>query len=46
MKKLILIALAVLTITSCERVEPNYYGVLMENYGKSGKSDHQVDGQT
>lgn len=26
--------------TSCERVAPNYYGVLMENYGKSGKSDY------
>lgn len=25
---------------SCERVAPNYYGVLMENYGKSGKSDY------
>lgn len=27
-------------ITSCERVAPNYYGVLMENYGKNGKSDY------
>lgn len=26
-------------LTSCERVAPNYIGVLMENYGKSGKSD-------
>lgn len=26
--------------TSCERVAPNYYGVLMENYGKNGKSDY------
>lgn len=25
---------------SCERVAPNYYGVLMENFGKSGKSDY------
>jgi hypothetical protein len=25
---------------SCERVAPNYYGVLMENYGKNGKSDY------
>lgn len=24
----------------CERVAPNYYGVLMENYGKNGKSDY------
>lgn len=27
---------------SCERVAPNYYGVLMENYGKNGKSDYSV----
>jgi hypothetical protein len=25
---------------SCERVAPNYYGVLMENFGKDGKSDY------
>ena len=25
---------------SCERVAPNYYGVLMENFGKNGKSDY------
>jgi hypothetical protein len=29
-----------LTFTSCERVAPNYYGVLMENYGKNGKDDY------
>jgi hypothetical protein len=33
-------AIALLTFASCERVAPNYYGVLMENYGKSGKSDY------
>lgn len=32
--------LASIMFTSCERVAPNYYGVLMENYGKSGKSDY------
>jgi hypothetical protein len=42
--KLILFAvLAVLvvsiTVSSCERVAPNYIGVLMENYGKAGKDD-------
>lgn len=31
---------AVLTLSSCERVAPNFYGVLMENYGKNGKSDY------
>ena len=25
---------------SCERVAPNYYGVLMENFGKNGKGDY------
>lgn len=30
------------TITSCERVAPNYQGVLMENYGKAGKSDYSL----
>lgn len=29
----------ILTISSCERVAPNYIGVLMENYGKAGKAD-------
>lgn len=28
--------------TACERVAPNYVGVLMENYGKSGKSDFSL----
>ncbi len=28
--------------TSCERVAPNYAGVLMENYGKEGKSDFRI----
>ena len=32
--------LASILVTSCERVAPNYYGVLMENYGKNGKSDY------
>lgn len=42
MKKsiLFLFSIVLLIATSCERVAPNYYGVLMENYGKSGKSDY------
>lgn len=28
--------------TSCERVAPNYAGVLMENYGKNGKEDFSI----
>ena len=35
-----LLVLGVILLTSCERVAPNYYGVLMENYGKNGKSDY------
>jgi len=36
----VLAIMLVLTFASCERVAPNYYGVLMENYGKNGKSDY------
>lgn len=32
--------LALVLATSCNRVAPNYFGVLMENYGKNGKSDY------
>jgi hypothetical protein len=39
--KAILFSISLLLLfTSCERVAPNYYGVLMENYGKNGKSDY------
>ncbi len=30
---------SVVALSACTRVEPNYEGVLMEHYGKSGKSD-------
>jgi hypothetical protein len=30
------------SMTSCERVAPNYIGVLMENYGKAGKADFSL----
>lgn len=45
MKNLIrsLIVLAFMAVMySCERVAPNYQGVLMENYGKNGKSDFSL----
>ena len=38
--KFFLLSVIVLSFSSCERVAPNYYGVLMENYGKNGKSDY------
>lgn len=41
MKKLFfLLSFSLIVLTSCERVAPNYYGVLMENFGKDGKSDY------
>lgn len=45
MKKIrffLLALVAGLVFASCERVAPNYAGVLMENYGKDGKSDFKV----
>lgn len=35
-----LFIISIFFLFSCERVAPNYYGVLMENYGKNGKSDY------
>lgn len=35
-----LFIISAILLMSCERVAPNYYGVLMENYGKNGKSDY------
>lgn len=40
MKKILALAVLLIAFTSCERVAPNYYGVLMENYGKNGKDDY------
>lgn len=40
LKKLLPIMALLIVFMSCERVAPNYYGVLMENFGKSGKSDY------
>lgn len=37
---LFLVLVFAVFMTSCERVAPNYYGVLMENYGKNGKADY------
>jgi len=45
MKKLsiiLLLAVSVVLFSSCERVAPNFQGVLMENYGKSGKDDYSL----
>ena len=43
MKKIkisLVIVLMTIVFTSCERVAPNFAGVLMENFGKNGKSDY------
>lgn len=43
MKKfLVVLGLIMSLLSSCSRVEPNYVGVLMENYGKNGKSDFSL----
>lgn len=34
--------MAAVIFSSCERVAPNYAGVLMENYGKDGKEDFKI----
>lgn len=39
--KIIVLVMAI-TVTSCQRVAPNYAGVLMENFGKDGKSDFSI----
>lgn len=36
-----MMAIVLASFSSCERVEPNYYGVLMEDFGKNGKSDYK-----
>lgn len=38
----IILAIA-MVFASCERVEPNYFGVKMANYGKNGKSDYSIE---
>ena len=45
MKTLFKYAVALVAVglfASCERVAPNYAGVLMENYGKEGKEDFSI----
>jgi len=43
MKKAILVLMVSISLVSCgTRVAPNYQGVLMENYGKNGKSDFSL----
>ena len=36
------VAASLMATVSCKRVAPNYAGVLMENYGKDGKSDFKI----
>ena len=45
MKKLFLILVGFSLLTSCERPEPNYEGILMTDYGRNGvESFHLVTG--
>lgn len=41
-KQLLVALAAIVAFSSCQRVAPNYAGVLMENYGKEGKKDFSV----
>lgn len=41
-KILMFALLSVVAFSSCERVAPNYVGVLLENYGKNQKSDCSI----
>ena len=41
-KLLMFALLAVVAFSSCERVAPNFVGVLMEDWGKNGKSDFTI----
>lgn len=41
-KTLFAVSAALFVMSSCQRVAPNYAGVLMENYGKSGKEDFSI----
>lgn len=38
----VIVVMIMSMIVSCDRVAPNYQGVLMENYGKAGKSDFSL----
>ena len=39
MKKLFFLCILAISIISCSKVAPNYQGVLMQDWGKNGKSD-------
>lgn len=42
MKHFLILILTGILFTACERVAPNYAGVLMSDYGKNGKSDYSI----
>ncbi len=42
MKNNLILLLLSAALFSCSRVEPNYEGVLMTNYGKNGKEDFKI----
>ena len=39
---LLILTLDMVLMSSCERVAPNYAGVLMEDFGKNGKEDFSI----
>lgn len=40
--KLALAGMLLLSLTACNRVKPNYEGVLMQNYGRGGRPDFSI----
>lgn len=42
MKKFLFVGVIAVLLASCSRVAPNYIGVLMQNFGKNGKSDFTI----
>lgn len=40
--KLLAFSILVLLATACNRVQPNYEGVLMQNYGRNGEEDFKL----
>ena len=42
-KTLFTVCTVLFVLSSCQRVAPNYAGVLMENYGKAGKEGQTGD---
>ena len=41
-KNIVIASALIVSLAACSRVEPNQAGVLMQNYGRNGKSDFAI----